>query len=318
MDRITAGKVLVGSTIKHLNKAKLSGDLCMLNLYLLMVINELQNTCELHNSYAISTCLAKKARAIQNKYPEICTYKEKRYDKVTVTGYKKPELNTVLNINTPPIVVDYDCYTYEFEELSFSSALFESVFTDNDSIGLLKIISLPSVGTLTYDGEDVIVNQIISIVNINKLKYNYGALISAGEDVTFTFQLADNTVNPVFSNTATFNICVPEQINQPPTISLLSLDIEDNGEYIFTTEDLTTGLSYSDPEGDLPLNLKIITLPANGVLYYNGVPVVVDNVITYVDIENGLFKFTPDDLDVSYTISFQVKVSDQGSGEYSL
>lgn len=320
MDFITGGKTVVGSTAKMLNNLKKFGKGCSKELQLFNILIDLKHDCQVQSNIETERCLDAQIRKMVNKYPSICHYREPNLtDVINVKGAPDERFNIISTTNIDPVInIVAGCMgTYAFSDYTFTVAEFENMFVDADDLGYIKIVTLPATGTFQLSGVDIVVNQIIASSSIPNIVYNYGSLTSVGETITFGFQLADNTINPVFSASVSYQICVPEQINQPPTIGNLSINVEENGEHVFTYADLTTGISYSDPEGDDPLNLKVLSLPANGVLYYNGVPVSVNQVITYVDIQAGLFKFTPDDLDVSYTISFNIQVSDQGSGEYS-
>ena len=317
MDKITAGKTLVGSTKKALNNAKKTGKFCPKEIFMLEIMLDLRNSCHLEPTFEAARCLDAQIRKMVAKYPSICIYKEPNTNVVSIRGKKCQNSNSIYTNNPSPLVEDYDCYNYEFETFYFTTAMFESVYTDNDDLAYLRIKTLPSTGTLKLNTTNVVVNQIIPVANIQYLNYNYGSLVSVGEDITFTFQLSDGTLNHTFSNIATYTICVPEQENEPPTIDNLSLNIDESGDYIFTYNDLTVGINYQDREGDNPENLKIISLPDNGTLYYNDIEVMEDDIIPYSDISLGLFKFTPDDEDESYTIEFDIVVSDEGSGQYS-
>lgn len=80
----------------------------------------------------------------------------------------------------------------------------------------------------------------------------------------------------------------------------------------FTTE---TTPPYSDPEGD-PLNeIKITSLPAQGVLKLSGTPISVNAVITSAQLSGGLFTYESDSVDVDgYSDGFmEFVVSDTGS-----
>lgn len=292
----------------------------MKDLLLYTIIADLAEDCKLNNEYDTKKCLDHKLRLIRNRNKLICNFKDSLSNyTVDVNGGADRQLNIIGASNEEPVITSSPCYDYEFEEFSFTKALFNDLYTDDDPLGYVRIVSLPSEGTLQYSGVDVVAGQIIDINNITNLTYDFGSLYSDTEKtIQFSFQLADNTLNHIFTSyTAIFQICIPEKPNQPPTIGALSINIDESGEHVFTTANLTTGISYSDPEGDDPYLLQVRSLPANGVLYHNGLPVVVDQIITYTDIEAGLFKFTPDDLDVSYTISFTIRVQDTESGQWS-
>jgi hypothetical protein len=119
---------------------------------------------------------------------------------------------------------------------------------------------------------------------------------------------------------ALFNINVTGYENKPPTIG----DGERNTNYgeaiTLTRADFTTNTTppYYDPEGDLPLNLKVLSLPAGGILRLNGVDVVVNQELSFInDIDTGLFTYTPDlNNTAAHSVNFNFSISDVGSGTY--
>lgn len=120
---------------------------------------------------------------------------------------------------------------------------------------------------------------------------------------------------------ALFNINVTQYDNQPPVIG----DGETNTNYgeavTLVRADFTTNTTppYSDPEGDAPLNLRIDSLPAAGVLKLNGVAVIVNQVISFVsEIDAGLLTYTPDLANTTaHSVSFGFSISDVGSNTYA-
>lgn len=145
--------------------------------------------------------------------------------------------------------------------------------------------------------------------------------------IKFDFIVTDNSVNNTQSNIATYTL-IPEGtinmpslgINQPPTVGNKVLDAQYDTmvtlyRYVFTDTDPR----FQDPEGDQPYQLKILSLPQNGVLLYNSTPVVVGQIFDFVDdVDAGKLKFDPDDnLEYFYEIEFDFTVSDTGSKKFA-
>tara|TARA_R110000822_G_scaffold302649_3_gene427020 strand:- start:3870 stop:4130 length:261 start_codon:yes stop_codon:yes gene_type:complete len=80
MDTTLKNKILLGSTIKAANKAKIYGQMCTENLSLIKIVLELKNHCELNLSYGNARLLGEMARKLQNKNKEICKYKDTNYN----------------------------------------------------------------------------------------------------------------------------------------------------------------------------------------------------------------------------------------------
>ena len=72
--------------------------------------------------------------------------------------------------------------------------------------------------------------------------------------------------------------------------------------------------AYSDPEGDNPSELKILTLPTLGEILYEGIPAVNNLIITMANIDAGKLTYVPDLADIDGDLQgFTFAVSDAGS-----
>ena len=80
-------KILLGTTMKELAKAEVTGSLCLRELQLFSLVTELQHACDaLGLTYAQQKALDSLAAKIQNKYPYICKYRETNFiDKKFIT-----------------------------------------------------------------------------------------------------------------------------------------------------------------------------------------------------------------------------------------
>lgn len=122
---------------------------------------------------------------------------------------------------------------------------------------------------------------------------------------------------------AQFTVTLNAKINLPPSaIGVNTIIIEDpDSTHVILVEDVTLDTSppYTDPEGDGPLNLKVTKLPlaGRGVLYFNAIPVTLNQEISFVDINSGLLTFAPVNYLGQYEEYFEFDISDTGSGQYS-
>ncbi len=123
--------------------------------------------------------------------------------------------------------------------------------------------------------------------------------VAANGDVTFT--PAQNYTGPVPSLTYTPNdgtvdgtpatvtfgpiVAVPEA----PSGSDATITIPEDSTYTITVADF----GFSDPDGDAFDHVELTTLPANGTLLLNGVPVSAGDEIPVADITSGLLTFVP-------------------------
>lgn len=117
---------------------------------------------------------------------------------------------------------------------------------------------------------------------------------------------------------ANFTISVDSYENQPATSVGDGAESTDHGATLvydramFTTN---TVPPYADPEGDAALNLKVTSLPVNGLLKLNGTDVTLNQIISFADIDSGLFTYVPDSgITSAYDASFSFQIADAGSG----
>jgi hypothetical protein len=194
---------------------------------------------------------------------------------------------------------------------------------EGDAASLVKITGLPSTGVLDLNGVPVILNQEITVANITSNLLDYTADIGTviAHTDSFTFDIADvgSTTFPALTGTVSINVAA--DVNQPPSTVGDGNETIDYGEtLIFTRAMFTTGTTppYADPESDAALNLKITGLPADGTLVINGVDVVINDIISFADIDSGLFTFVPSLVDTDGDLeTFTFEIADAGSGIFT-
>lgn len=116
-------------------------------------------------------------------------------------------------------------------------------------------------------------------------------------------------------------ITVNARVNLPPSqVGDNTLITSHATQVVFTRDDFTTNTTpaYSDPEGDPAENLRVLNLPANGTLNLNAVAVTVNQVISFTDIDSGLFTYDPDpNITTLRDVEFDSEIADSGSGQYT-
>lgn len=119
---------------------------------------------------------------------------------------------------------------------------------------------------------------------------------------------------------ALFSITTNEYINQPPSqVGNGSTSTDYGVVKVLTPEMFTTTTTpiYADPEGDAPFQLRVLSLPATGILKLNNVNVTINQIINFTDISNNLFTYTPDNsVTTSYQTNFNFEISDSGSQQF--
>ena len=170
----------------------------------------------------------------------------------------------------------------------------------------LKILSLPNIGTLVYNGTLVTIGMVISIVSgdISGLVYypeGYPTLISQNDNfnTSFQYQIIDNDNNSV---DVTMNIVATVL----PSIIHIDSPINKNVNYqigepplfaakVISLSEIEQG--YTNTNLQLPVSIKILSISGNGELsLYNGVSftaVTLNQVILNTDIVNNHFAYWP-------------------------
>lgn len=241
-------------------------------------------------------------------------------------------VTTVESINLPPIQVGDITIDLTFNETYvFTIADFTTltipVYSDpeGDSVQLVKILTLPVVGQLLLSSIPVIVNQEIALSDITGGNLTYVADVAqtAGyTDSVMTFNIADDgsgSYGAITPGVVTF--IAEAQVNLPPSsVGDLTINLA-YGEFpIFTRANFTTETTpaYVDPEGDLALNLKILSLPATGNLKLSAVNCTVNQVVSFSSIDSGLFTYAPNvAITTAQNLIFDFAIADSGSLQYS-
>lgn len=221
--------------------------------------------------------------------------------------------------NNIPSVDDNNVYIEE--DYQFNIGDFTKNFTtsDNSTFNTTRIISLPSEGIIKFNNNNISNNFEFDLNDINKLTYVLNGYINSFTQ-NFTFQTSNNNLNKYFSNMATFTLNINEYVNLPPSaVGDNSITIENAATYIFTAADFTTNTTpaYSDPEGDVASNLKILTLPTDGVIQFNSIDVTVNQIIPFsgaTSIESGALHYIASQVNTAADVEvFTFEISDAGS-----
>jgi len=157
---------------------------------------------------------------------------------------------------------------------------------DNDSFAGIKITSLPSNGTLLLNGGAVSVDQAVDPASIDTLIYTPDEHWN-GYD-SFGFEAYDGEL---YSDDGVSLGITVLSINDPPQISDVPVSGDEDNDIPFTSTDFTD--QYNDVEDDAMGLVKVVTLPANGILALDSETVTVGQVLEPGDIA-GLV-FTPDE-----------------------
>tara|TARA_R110002074_G_scaffold325020_1_gene495253 strand:- start:828 stop:1568 length:741 start_codon:yes stop_codon:yes gene_type:complete len=198
-------------------------------------------------------------------------------------------------------------------------------YSDPEGDALLKIMitALPLNGVLKKNLVELQTSDEVTVteINNNELSYTASATDSKGYSDGYTGYLVSDVGSSKYSNTQNNIVFVVESnINHAPSVvGDGELDITLGDVVVFTRSMLTDQLNppYQDPEGNPASNLKIISLPYAGELNNDESIVVEGSVISFDDIDLGLFTYSNHSKEKDGILEgFEFQISDTGSGEY--
>uniref|UniRef100_UPI00374CD50B cadherin-like domain-containing protein n=1 Tax=Crenothrix sp. TaxID=3100433 RepID=UPI00374CD50B len=227
-------------------------------------------------------------------------------------------------VNDAPKGADKTIAVLEDNIYTFTSADFGYTDVEASPMVSVKITTLPPSGFLEFDGEPVILNQIISTAEIALLTFTPVLNTNGVENSGFGFTVNDGELNSAAS-AITFDVTA---VNDAPTAENKSITVPEDNTYNFTAADF----GYDDIEANPMVSIKITVLPESGSLQLEGAVVTLNQVILAADIalltftpalntngaENSAFSFTVNDGELSSTasvINFNVEaVNDAPTG----
>lgn len=189
---------------------------------------------------------------------------------------------------------------------------------ENDNPLTLKIYNYPNTShQIQLLGVEITENQQISFTDIisGNLTFVPDNAILTEEEFIFNFDIADEGSSTFSGLEGTVSILINARTNEPPSsVGDGEATVIDN-EIITFTETMFTSTTpaYSDPESDSPSLLKIISLPSKGTIKLNNVNVEANQIISFVDINNGLLTFQPNDVTSLELDNFEFQIADSGS-----
>mgnify|MGYP000268288445 CR=1 FL=1 len=236
-------------------------------------------------------------------------------------------LNITAHVNLPPSQVgilslnieNSTIYTFTTDNFTVDTTPIY-LDPDGDNPENLKITSLPTNGSLEKDGITLVLNDIISFSDIalGKLNYVSDSLNKTSHTGVFNFSISDEGSHQFTSGgIMTFNIAA--YVNQAATVGDGSATVDEGNILTFTKAMFTTNTNppYSDPEGDLPLLLRITQLPASGTIKLNNVAITANQEISFSDIDLGLLIYTQSANAGGTMPIFNFQIKDVGSNTWA-
>ena len=209
-------------------------------------------------------------------------------------------------------VTEDAAYTFKSTDFVYS----DSADATTDPMASITITSLPSTGTLQYNGTAITSAQAsagftITTANIGLLTFVPN--IDVTTQGSFQFKVTDTNDNATSPSAATMSLNVTADAG--PTAGASSVTVTEDATYTFKSSDFVysdTADATTDPLG----SVVITSLPATGTLKYNGTAITSAQASAGFSISAaniGLLTFVPS-TDVTTQGSFQFKVTDTASG----
>lgn len=193
---------------------------------------------------------------------------------------------TVNAVADLPSVTNFTKSVNEDAVLAFLATDFTNHYSDPEGQALttVKIVALPTHGTLKLNNINVTAGQEIPLASLGTLTYQ-GLQNYTGTD-SFQWNASDGSGYATVAASASLTI---DPVQDVPTLSDLPLTVAEDATLTFTEAHFNA--KFSDPDGQLPAKIKIVTLPTKGTLKFNGANATVGQEINRADI--GKLTYTP-------------------------
>ena len=195
----------------------------------------------------------------------------------------------VTAVNDPPTAADNTVATAEDNAYIFTAGDFNFSDADTgDALSGVKIVSLPTAGTLALDSATVTTNRSVPRPDIDagKLRFTPAANANGDAYASFAFKVNDGTEDSAANYNMTIDVTAA---NDPPTAADKTVTTAEDTPYTFTVGDF----NFSDPDGDDLANVKIVSLPTAGTLALDSATVTRNRQVLRADIAGGKLRFTP-------------------------
>ena len=193
--------------------------------------------------------------------------------------------------NTAPTAADNTvtagvgtAYTFTADDFGFRDA------DDGATLASVKIVTVPTPGTLALAGTAVTVDDVVTKVQIDGDMLTFTPVSGASGTgyASFDFKVNDGTVDSASAYTMTIDVTAAT--NTAPMGADNTVTTGEGTAYTFTADDF--GFRDAD-DGATLASVKIVTVPTPGTLALAGTAVTVDDVVTKVQIDGDMLTFTP-------------------------
>lgn len=185
---------------------------------------------------------------------------------------------------TAPAAVGMD----EDQTRTITDADFTFADIDGNALTGVKVVSLPSQGTLQNNLTNVTVNQVISIANLQGGVFKFFPDPNGNGEpyTTFQFSVIDAAAEESSSSTMTINV-TPQ--NDPPTAQSKTLNPTEDTPLTILTADF----GFNDIDGDAFAKIRVTQTVTLGVLKNGATTLANDAEVFLADLNAGNLTYTP-------------------------
>ena len=171
-----------------------------------------------------STSASPRARIISPTAGSVLTFTLTVSGRGSSGGHRPNDTDTAtvtVSGNSAPTASDGTVTTDEDSAHSFAAGEFNFADTDtDDALSSVKVVTLPSDGALTFDGDAATVNLDVPVADIGDLVFTPAANANGTRYASFTFKVSDGTIESASAYTMTVNVtAVNDPATGAPTIS---------------------------------------------------------------------------------------------------
>jgi ELWxxDGT repeat protein len=198
--------------------------------------------------------------------------------------------------NLAPSLITVTKSGNEDSTISFTTADFTTRFNDPEGnpLSRIRIVSLPTNGTLRLGTNDVIAGQEILVADIGFLTFTPN--LNFNGSVNFSWNGSDGSRYSMGNGTVSISVT---PVNDLPTLSNVSKSGDEDRVIKFGLSDFSS--KFTDVDGNALNRIRITSLPSNGKLMLGAADVTLNQEIAAAEIAN--LNFVPD-ANFSGTVSF--------------
>ena len=199
--------------------------------------------------------------------------------------------NNSTRTNTAPTAANGTVTAKPDTNYTFSAGNFNFADPDMDPLTSVKIVTLPTAGTLSLSGAPIPSGDLpktvtASDLSARRLQYAPPTGQSGNALASFTFRVNDGRSDSSDAYTLTINVAQ----NTPPVSKDHTVMTRQDAQYSFFISDF----NYSDADGDWQgWNVKILTLPSKGTLKHDTRSISAGYEMHWTDLGRQALKYDP-------------------------